>query len=77
MRPDSSEFASIVIVHIEQFGSAPSDWSQTDDPIDFHGKVFVPTLRTGMKQRYEFAVHMSGQIRSLMEVAPMACETKI
>jgi hypothetical protein len=39
--------------------------------------MFVPTLGARVKQRDELAIDMSGEIRPLMEIAPVACETKV
>ena len=77
MRCAPAKFAAIIIVHVEQLDGAPSDRSQSDDPILFHREVFVPTLRARMKQRDELTVDVRGQVRSLVKIAPMARETKI
>ena len=74
---DPAEFASIVVIHVEQFGGATSDQSQSDYPVAFHGEMFAPFMRTRMKQGDELTVHVRGQIRSLVKVAPMARERKI
>lgn len=39
--------------------------------------MIVPTLSAWVKQRDELAVDPSGEIRPLMEIAPMTRETKI
>ena len=72
-----TKFASIVIIHVEQFDGAAADRSQADDPISFDSEMLVPFLQAGMKQRDELAVDVRGQSRSLEKIAPMARETKI
>ncbi len=74
---DPAKFASIVVIHVEQFDGAAADRSQADDPISFDSEMLAPFLQARMKQRDELAVDVRGQIWSLEKIAPMARETEI
>lgn len=39
--------------------------------------MFSPTLSARIKQRDESTIHVSGEIRPFVEIAPMARETEI
>lgn len=47
LRRDPAKFASIIVIHFEQFDGAAADRSQADDPISLDSEVLVPFLQAG------------------------------
>ena len=77
MSGGSTEFATVFVIHIQQFDGASTDRFQTDDLILFDGEMLVPFLLARMKQWDELPVYLCGDIRALVKIAPMTREAAI
>ena len=72
-----SQFATVVVVHVEEFNGATSDGSETDDPIPVQEEMFVPVLRSRVKQRDQHAIDFGRQICAFAKIAPVARKAQI
>ena len=76
-RKRGSEFAAIIVVHVEQLDGTTTCFRQTLNLTAGQNKMLVPVVLPRMKERCQCAVHKSRQVWPFVKITPVARKAEI